>query len=96
MNIRSWLPQDKQLVALILQSDAIKSLQKKRVQQDGILKREAIKPQTVANLLENMMERQYLFIPCINLRKVSVSTVLHTELLFFFFYLFSLSSEAEA
>ncbi len=42
----------KQLVALILPLGAIKLLQKKRVQRDGIIKRELLKPQTVKNIME--------------------------------------------
>ncbi len=53
---------DEQLVALILKSCAIKPLQKKRVQQDDVLKRAPVKPQT--------METD----SCINLRKATVSS----------------------
>ncbi len=37
-NIRSWAHQDKQLVAQILQLDAIKSLWKKRTQRDDVIR----------------------------------------------------------
>ena len=41
--------QDKQLVVLIFQSGAIKPLQKKRMQQDNVIKRTLVKLQTMEN-----------------------------------------------
>lgn len=46
VNIRSWVHQDKQVVALILPFSAIKPLQKKRVQQNDVIKRAPVKAQT--------------------------------------------------
>ncbi len=48
--------QDKQLLALILQLGAIKLLQKKRAQGDDVIKWAPVKPQTVVNDIEDMME----------------------------------------
>lgn len=52
----------------ILQSGAIKSFQRKRAQQDNIIKSWQVKPQTVENNLKNVMP--LMFVSCINLRNV--------------------------
>lgn len=52
VHIRSLVYQDKLLVMLILQSGAIKSLQKKRAQRDDVIKRTPVKLQTHENNVE--------------------------------------------
>ncbi len=53
-NIRSWTHwAAEQLVSLILQSDVITPLQKKRVQPGDVIKRATVKPQMVENDKKN-------------------------------------------
>ncbi len=60
VNIRSWAQWDKQLVAPILLSGAIKPLQMKRAQQDDVIKTVPDKPLMVENIVENVMEIWHL------------------------------------
>lgn len=55
-NILNRMHYDKKCVELILQFNAIKPFQKKGAQREDIITRAPVKPQTMENLVENMME----------------------------------------
>lgn len=65
-------------MALILQSGAIKLLQKMRVQRDDVNKRASVKSQINENVVENVI---LAFVSFIHLRNVTVP-LLHTDLMF--------------
>lgn len=58
--IRRWAHKDRQLVAKTLQPGAVKPLQRKRAQQDDIIKRPPAKLQSMKKHIENIMEIQLL------------------------------------
>lgn len=75
-DIKSWVNQDKQLVAKTLQAGAIKPPQKKRPQQDDAIKMSISRTwwKTKGDWNETFM-----FISRVNLRNVTVSSSLHKD-----------------
>lgn len=67
VSIINWEHQDKQFVAQILPSGAIKikASQKKRTQRDGVTKGAPVKPETVENNVETRMEIRHFHLSVI-------------------------------
>lgn len=94
VNIRSWAHWDKQLVVPILQSGAIKPLEKERLQQNAVINWAPIKLQTNKSTLENMMEiRHWSLFHVLNRRRLQYS---YRSAPIWCFHLLNVSSEVEA
>lgn len=65
VNIRNWEHQDKQFVAPVLPSGAVKASQKQRTQRDGVTKGAPVKPETVENNVETRMEIRHFHLSVI-------------------------------
>lgn len=78
---------NKQLVVLNLQPVLLKRpWLEMRVSQDDVIKKAAVKPQTVKNCVKSTMKVWYVYvmhIPCFDLRRVIVSLSLLTDMIFF-------------